>query len=141
MAIADKRRSTRKGCPNRTTEFKREIAAAASAPGISVAKLALERGVNTSLLFKWRREYRAGKFGVPESVHPSEPHRRGVIMAASKPESAITLLPVQASPMPMPSDPVTTCIEVVFRGATVRIHGNPELAPLRTVLDVLARRT
>ena len=42
---------------------------AACAPGMSVAKLALEHGVNTNLLFKWRREYRAGKFGAPDPAH------------------------------------------------------------------------
>jgi len=42
---------------------------AACTPGTSVAKLALEHGVNTNLLFKWRREYRAGKFGAPNPAH------------------------------------------------------------------------
>jgi len=63
------RRPTRKGCPNRAVEFKRELAMAACTPGTSVAKLALEHGVNTNLLFKWRREYRAGKFGAPNPAH------------------------------------------------------------------------
>lgn len=66
MATAGARRPTRKGCPNRAIEFKRGIAAAACAPGISVAKLALEHSVNANLLFKWRREYQAGKFGAPD---------------------------------------------------------------------------
>jgi transposase-like protein len=62
MATAGTRRPTRKGCPNRAVEFKREIAAAACAPGISVAKLALERSVDANLLFTWRREYRLDAF-------------------------------------------------------------------------------
>jgi hypothetical protein len=32
------------------------------------------------------------------------------------------------------------CIEIIFGCATVRICGTPEIAPLRAVLDCLARR-
>lgn len=60
---------TRKGCPNHPIDFKRRLAGLACEPGISVAKLALEHGVNANLLFKWRRHYRAGRFGTPLSAH------------------------------------------------------------------------
>jgi transposase len=141
MATAGARRATRKGCPNRAVEFKRRIAAAACAPGISVAKLALEHGVNANLLFKWRRQYRAGKFGVPEPEHAPDLSRPELAVAASRPQLAITLLPVQAAAAPIDAVASAACIEVVFRSATVRICGTPELAPLRTVLDTLARRS
>ena len=75
MAPTRVQRPTRKGCPNRVVEFKRELAMAACTPGTSVAKLALEHGVNTNLLFKWRREYRAGKFGTPDPAHTVAPLR------------------------------------------------------------------
>jgi transposase len=141
MATAGARRSTRKGCPNRAVEFKRGIAAAACAPGISVAKLALEHGVNANLLFKWRREYRAGKFGVPEPEHAPHRSRPELAVAASRPEPAITLLPVQAAAAPTDAVAAPACIEVMFRGATVRIFGAPEMASLRVVLDTLARQS
>lgn len=142
MAAMGMRRPTRKGSPNRAVEFKREIAAAACAPGISVAKLALEHGLNANLLFKWRRQYRAGCFGAPDPGH---------VPATSQPElapasavNAVRLLPVQASAiMETDADAIATAtyIEVAFRSATVRICGAPEIASLRAVLDTLARRS
>ncbi|MBK8690398.1 MAG: transposase, partial [Betaproteobacteria bacterium] len=57
---------SRKGRPNHPVEFKRRLAQTACVPGISVAKLAQEHRINTNLLFKWRRHYRAGKFGAVE---------------------------------------------------------------------------
>ena len=135
------RRSTRKGCPNRAIAFKRELAAAACAPGVSVAKLALEHRVNTNLLFKWRREYRAGKFGVPDPPHLEVAKDRDLASAARRPESAVMLLPVQAPLAEAEAVAGSACIEVVFATATVRICGVPAPAALRVVLDTLVRRT
>jgi transposase len=139
VAATGARRSTRKGCPNRAVEFKRDLAAAACAPDVSVAKLALEHGVNTNLLFKWRRQYRAGDFGAPDPAHVSAPELPAAPSAAI---NAVTLLPVHA-PATVEADAVaaSACIEVVFRSATVRICGAPEIASLRAVLDTLARRS
>jgi transposase-like protein len=36
----------------------RRLAAAACDPAVSLARLALEHGINANLLFKWRRQYR-----------------------------------------------------------------------------------
>ena len=52
-------RVTRKGRPNYPIDFKRHLAVLACEPAISVAKLALEHGINANMLFKWRRHYRA----------------------------------------------------------------------------------
>ena len=57
MATNGTTRVSRKGRPNYPIEFKRDLAARACEPGTSVAKLALEHGVNANLLFKWRREH------------------------------------------------------------------------------------
>ena len=140
MATSGVRRPTRKGCPNRAVEFKRGLAAAACLPAVSVAKLALEHGVNTNLLFKWRREYRAGKFGAPNPAHLLTPNPPDIPVATSRPESAVMLLPVHAPTAQNAAVTRPVCIEVVFARATVRICGVPELAPLRMVLDCLARR-
>src|SRR4051812_27950052 len=50
----------RKGKPNYPVDFKRRLAIAASEPGVSVSKLALAHQVNTNMVFKWRRDLRAG---------------------------------------------------------------------------------
>jgi transposase len=119
---------------------------AACAPGTSVAKLALEHGVNTNLLFKWRREYRAGKFGAPDPAH-----RVGAAVEKPAPltqtgdSPSIQLLPVvevaaRGVGIGATVRSQAACIEIVFGCATVRICGTPEIAPLRAVLDCLARR-
>src|SRR5258706_6780739 len=51
---------SRKGRPNYAPEFRREVVIAACEPGISVAKLAQSQGLNPNMVFKWRRQYRAG---------------------------------------------------------------------------------
>ncbi len=48
-------------------------------PDVSVAKLALKHSINANMLFKWRRQYRAGQFGVAEKCSVAE---------------SVTLLPV-----------------------------------------------
>jgi transposase len=133
------RRATRKGSPNHSIAFKREMAAAACAAGVSVARLALEHRLNANLLFKWRRYYRSGKFGPPDPAHlqaaaPALP----VLRKASA--AAVTLLPVEMSTVEAVSAAAAD-IEVMFRSATVRIHGKAEAAMLRVILDILARQS
>ena len=56
-------------------QAKRELIEASLRPGVSVAGLALEHGVNANLLRKWMRQYqRAGSVGtpvVPATLAPS----------------------------------------------------------------------
>lgn len=139
-------RVTRKGCPNHPIDFKRRLAAQACVPGVSVARLALEHGINTNLLFTWRRHYRAGKFGVPDPAHAA--------IAASARESG-TIAPVRVPPMKLlpvvatmaaadrgpASCRAQPAIEILLGNATVRVHGAVDRVALRTVLDCLARRS
>jgi len=135
--MASTRRVTRKGCPNHPIEFKRRLAAAACDPAVSVAKLALEHSVNTNLLFKWRRQYRKGKFGTPDAAHApaaAMPSRSDVL---ARSDVGATLLPVQVTRDASVATP--PCLEVMFAGVTVRVSGPLDAAILRTVLDTLAR--
>ena len=137
MATTGVRQPSRQGCPNYPLEFKRELAAAACAPGVSVAKLALEHRLNANMLFRWRRQYRAGKFGARDAAHLAAPNGRELPAATPRSDTAVTLLPVQAPAVEVAA--ASSSIEVVFRSATVRIRGAPESALLRVVLDTLAR--
>ena len=122
----------RTGRPNYTTEFKRRLAIEASEPEISVAKLALRYGLNANMLFKWRRQYRAGQFG----------------MQSTGGQSAATplFLPVVASAMPSRTKPVkvasheTGYIEIHRGDARIRICGDVTATALHLVLDCLAAR-
>lgn len=138
LATTGINRVTRKGRPNYPIDFKRQLSALACEPGISVAKLALEHGINANLLFKWRRRYRAGWFGEPRPAHQ---------VALQPPVGdGPQLLPVMTMPppggAPLASKDTTPAavLEIVIGGATVRIFGEISRTALRTVLDCLAER-
>jgi len=136
LATNGNARVTRKGSPNYPVDFKRQLAALACEPGISVAKLALEHGLNANLLFKWRRHYRAGLFGSPQPEHVAAAPRGGIM--------APKLLPVVTLSSTARQDAEgvkqSPALEIVVGGAVVRVIGEVSRKVLRTVLDCLAER-
>lgn len=121
--------ASRKGRPNYPIDFKRQLAALACAPNVSVSKLAAKHGVNANMVFKWRRQYRAGGFGGVSGTGPRT--------------TPVALIPVltpavsERHPFTRPSEAV---IEVVMGDVTLRLHGGVDPLTLNTVLDCLARR-
>ena len=110
----------RKGRPNYPAEFKRRLAVEACVPGISVSKLAQQNGINANMLFKWRRELRAGLF---EPVAPA-------------------LLPVHIQPATTRSPSLhmaepSGMIEIIIGDAVVRLHAGIDAALLQLVLQSL----
>ncbi len=100
--------------PNFPLDFKISLVEQALQPGISIAKLAREHGINDNLLFNWRRLYLQGKFG----VQPKIP-------AIEKAELLAVTLTTEPSELSLPSpfaEPVTCDIE--FTGARLRLAGN-----------------
>jgi len=124
-------RATRKGCPNHPIDFKRRLAALACQPETSVAGLALAHGINANLLFKWRRQYRVGKLGMPR---PED------VLTGDSPSPR--LLPVTLSMAASAPALGRECaaIEIALPNATLRITGEVSPAALNNVLDCLARR-
>ena len=131
-------RVTRKGRPNYPIDFKRRLAVLASEPGISVAKLALEHGINANMLFKWRRHYRAGLFGGPQLEHAAVPTSH--VGGRPKLLPVMTLLPTAGQPPESDGVKPVAALEIVMGGATVRVIGAVSREALRTVLDCLAER-
>lgn len=126
--IATAARRTRKGTPNHPIEFRRELAKLACEPGVSVARLALEHGLNTNLLFKWRRAFQAGQYE-PATLLPVEVgHDERAIESAPA-------LPVQSQSKAQPV--AAGVIEICVGVARVRIEGTPDPATLRIVLRTL----
>jgi transposase len=119
------KKSSRKGRPNNPIEFRRQLAQRACEPGVSVARLAMEHGLNTNLLFKWRRAYRAGEYDggalVPVALADD---------SATQADTASTL-PIVAAP------PLTGVIEVSVGVARIRVEGTPDAATLRLILHTL----
>ena len=126
--IATVARRTRKGTPNHPIEFRRELAKMACEPGVSVARLALEHGLNTNLLFKWRRAYQAGQYEPPTLLPVEVVHEERRIENAGA-------LPVQSQSKVQPI--VAGVIEISVGVARVRIEGTPDAATLRIVLRTL----
>ncbi len=121
-------KASRKGRPNYPVDFKRDLAVQACAPDVSVAKLALKHGINANMLFKWRRQYRAGQFAVTEQCAVSEP---------------VMLLPVVTSTTSKPKPAgaaAESMIEIVVGEIVVRVRGGANPILLSTVLDCLAQR-
>lgn len=112
--------------------LKREIVAAASAPGASVSVVARRYDVNANLVFTWRRLY--GKS--PDALPAPAP--------APVPAPVPQLVPVMVTP----DRPVATPARSVFDGIEIDLPGGYRVRcgqgvrprDLRLVLDALERR-
>jgi transposase len=101
-----KRRRRRESGANYPLAFKRQLAQRACEENVSVAQLALEHGLNTNMVFKWRRELRAGRL-----------------------DGATALLPVSVTPNGLQDQcksVVDGVIEIRTGAALVRIEGAPD---------------
>ncbi len=124
----------RRGRPNYPREFTRRVAVEACAPGVSVAKLALRYGLNTNMVFKWRRQYRAGQFEL-----------QGDAKAVGMQPQPL-FLPIIAEPVgnTKATKAATTAaagyIEIIRDQTSVRVCGDVTASALHLVLDCLASR-
>jgi transposase len=117
------KRTGRKRIPNHPLEFRREIARLASEPGVSVARLAREHGLNTNLEFKWRRALHAGEYDPVDLL----PVKVGAALTEVAPRASIPA-PVTAS---------LGAIEISVGNSRVRIEGAPDESALMLVLRML----
>jgi transposase len=113
----------RRGRPNHPIAFKWRLASAACEPGVSVSKLAQEHGINVNMLFKWRRDLRAG-----------------LLMAPSTGEAK--LLPVVLKRPDVPTLPPartrgTGTIEIAIADAVVRVGADADAGLLRLIIQSL----
>ncbi len=108
----------RRRSPNYPLEFKRKLAQQACESGVSVAQLALQHGLNSNMVFKWRRQLRAGLL------------------------DQVGLLPVTLAPaLPVQTSGNDQCcggvIEIRLGAAVVRVEGRADPATLTAVLQGL----
>ena len=108
----------RRRSANYPLEFKRELAQQACDESVSVAQLALQHGLNTNMLFRWRRQLRAGLLDTTTQILPvalaTEPKEPPIVGAAG-----------------------AGSIEIQLGQARVCIHGAPDPATLALVLQGL----
>jgi transposase len=107
-----RRRST-----NYPLEFKRRLAQQACDESVSVAQLAMQHGLNTNMVFRWRRQLRAGLLGTATQFLPV----------------ALTTEPKQ----PAGGAGSAGSIEIRLGQATICIRGTPDPATLALVLQGL----
>ena len=117
---SEARHGRRRRSTNYPLEFKRKLAQQACEPGVSVAQLALQHNLNANMVFKWRRELRAGQFD-----------QAGLI--------AVTLAPIAPAQPGVSDQRCDSVIEIRLGKATVRIEGRPDPVTLAAVLEGLRR--
>lgn len=125
---------SRKGRRNYNVDFKKRLAIAACEPGVSVARLALDHGINANMLHKWRRAHLASG-GVTELPQPEF-----LAVSIARSGNALTQCPLHApSPrmdLPVPKLPMPKpgAIEIRVRAAILRLEGAVDAVTLEQVL-------
>lgn len=111
--------------------FKRSIVEQTRAPGVSVARIAREHGINANQLFKWRREFLLAKPATPVPNRPAQPPVSLV---------PVTVVSEQLTPTSAPAAATGKGqIEITLAGCEVRIRGAVDAATLHVVLSSLRR--
>ena len=114
-----------------SAEVKRDLVARSLEPGVSVAAIAMDNGINANLLFGWRRRHL-------EFLAQAEPAPAG--------SPAAVLLPVSIETGPReihrtaPAPPARSSsgiIEIEIGSARVRLRGPIDDVSLRSVLTAL----
>ena len=128
---------TRKGRLNYAAEFKQRLAEAACQRDVSIARLALEHGLNANMVHKWRRKYLAAMAAQAQSV-PTQflPVTLAPVETTVVNPSAQVIAPraVKLAP-PRQSESLAGTIEIKFGGATVCIDGLVDTSMLAIVLS------
>jgi transposase len=114
-----------------SAEFKRDLVARSLEPGVSVAAIAMEGGINANLLFGWRRKH-LDRIPQADSAVPRQPS--AVLLPVS-----IETAPAerQCAPSAPSARPSGGTIEIEIGGARVRLRGGVDEPSLRMVLTAL----
>jgi transposase len=119
---------------HRSVSEKRRIVERTLEPGVSVARVAQEEGVNANHIFLWRRSYCTNK--LPESIEHFSA-LLPVVISATESEH----LPEQpGADIPSEATPCTGAIHIEIHGkAMISVESGADLAVLRTVLESLRK--
>lgn len=104
---------------------KRELVRRCLQPGVSLARTALDHGVNANLLRKWVRQ-QIGKPAREGSNLPALPYA--------------PLLAVKTTRAVRTAQSTEGYLELLVAGGTIRIHGRIDAQTLSLALECLARR-
>jgi transposase len=125
--------------PNFPTEFKRQLVEQSLEPGASVALIARGNDINANLLFKWRRQYLEGAYGLP-ALPEGTPSK---LVSNAPPWLPVNLVAEAELPVPLTTvsapEPVTNICEIEFDRARLRIRGDVPPEMLRLLIRELSR--
>ena len=114
-----------------SVEFKRDLVARSLEPGVSVAAIAMDSGINANLLFGWRRRHL-------ESLAQAE------LAPVRSPAAVLLPVSVETGPRQIHHTPPAPqarsssgVIEIEIGSARVRLRGPVDDASLRSVLTAL----
>lgn len=127
---AEKKPGSRTGRPNYPRELRDRLAAAACEPGVSVAKLARENGINANMLFTWRRRYLAEQQARSAGLIP-------VVLLSDSPTEVMASAPAQAQVQSAKPVPPVGAIEIRIGRVVVKVDGLVDADTLRIVLGSL----
>jgi transposase len=127
---------------------KREIVIASLQPGARAGDVAREYGINTGLLYTWRRQMLEGQLGAMvqpppsfarvEIAEPAEPPAPPRTTSARSAPAAVTPMPVSA---PAGSSVATGRIEITLpSGISLRVDADVDSRALRRALAALEGR-
>ena len=121
-------RVNRTGRRTFSRDYKLEIIEECTAPGASVAAVALSHRINANQVRKWIVQHHAGRLARSNDTPAMLP----VTLAAPAPPAARS----SAAPKLCTAG----VIEVEFDAARLRVRGTVDAAALRTVLEALSKR-
>ncbi|WP_157140669.1 IS66-like element accessory protein TnpA [Paraburkholderia graminis] len=127
---AEKKPGSRTGRPNYPRELRDRLAAAACEPGVSVAKLARENGINANMLFTWRRRYLADQQARSAGLIP-------VVLLSDSPTEVMASAPAAAQVQSAKPVPPVGAIEIRIGRVVVKVDGLVDADTLRIVLGSL----
>lgn len=125
--------------PNFPTEFKRQLVEQSFEPGASVALIARSNDINANLLFKWRRLYLAGEYGLPTLPEGTTP-KRAPEVPSLLPVDVVAEAAEPTPPMAVDTarSPENLC-EIEFDRARLTVRGNVSPDMLRLLIRELTR--
>jgi transposase len=125
--------------PNYPREFKAALAAKACESGVSVSKLAVENGINTNMLFRWRRQYRAGELRLPAREAQTSDVALVPVSIVQQEVAPLVALPNPATRFggAAAGKPEQSVIEIKVADAVVRVEGDVDVVRLRAILSAL----
>jgi transposase len=127
---AEKKPGSRTGRPSYPRELRDRLAAAACEPGVSVAKLARENGINANMLFTWRRRYLADQQARSAGLIP-------VVLLSDSPTEVMASAPAEAQVQSAKPVPPVGAIEIRIGRVVVKVDGLVDADTLRIVLGSL----